>query len=87
MLALLCGNKLDCEKAACMGNYCSVCVSTIVMCENKWDCGKAAWETSVYVSTAVWEQVGLWEGCVGTSGNVSITVWEQVGLWEGCLGD
>jgi hypothetical protein len=29
------------------------------------------------VSSAVWEQVGLWEGCVGTSGNVSSTVWKK----------
>ncbi len=31
------------------------------------------------------EQVGLWEGCVGSSGNVSCAVWEKVGLWKGCV--
>jgi hypothetical protein len=32
----------------------------------------------------VLEQVGLWEGCVGTSR--ILAVWEQVGLREGCVG-
>jgi hypothetical protein len=34
--------------------------------------------TSGNMSCAVWEQVGLWEGCVRTGGNVSRAVWEQV---------
>ncbi len=31
------------------------------------------------------EKVGLWEDCVGSSGNLSCAVWEKVGLWEGCV--
>ncbi len=68
----------------------------MVLCGNKWDCGKAAWVTRRNVSCAVWEQVGLWEGCVGTSGSVGRlrgnkwdcgkAAWEQVGVWEGCVG-